>query len=103
MDLGFADATAVVTGGTKGMGRAIAECLAAEGARVAVLARRQAPWTRRWPPSSAGGSPDAVGLSVDVADADRRRPGLRRSSTSAGARSTSWSTPSARPPAASRT
>ena len=27
MDLGFTDATAVVTGGSKGMGRAIAECL----------------------------------------------------------------------------
>ena len=28
MDLGFADATAVVTGGSKGMGRAVAEILA---------------------------------------------------------------------------
>ena len=39
MDLGFADATAVVTGGSKGMGRAVAEVLAADGARVAVMAR----------------------------------------------------------------
>src|ERR1700730_790569 len=39
LDLGLEDATAVVTGGSKGMGRAIAERLAAEGARVAVLAR----------------------------------------------------------------
>ena len=39
MDLGFADATAVVTGGSKGMGRAVAEVLASDGARVAVMAR----------------------------------------------------------------
>ena len=42
MDLGFADATVAVTGGTAGMGRAAASCFAADGARVAVLARSQA-------------------------------------------------------------
>ena len=39
MDLGLAGSKAVVTGGSKGMGLAIAETLAAEGARVAVMAR----------------------------------------------------------------
>ncbi len=39
MDLGLTDAAAVVTGGSKGMGRAVAEVLAADGARVAVMAR----------------------------------------------------------------
>ena len=39
MDLGFTGSTAVVTGGSKGMGLAIAETLAAEGASVAVMAR----------------------------------------------------------------
>ena len=33
MDLGFADATVAVTGGTAGMGRASAACFAADGAR----------------------------------------------------------------------
>ena len=41
MDLGLSGAHAVVTGGSKGMGRAVAERLAAEGAQVAVLARGQ--------------------------------------------------------------
>ena len=42
MDLGLSGSAAVVTGGSKGMGLAIAETLAAEGARVAVMARGQA-------------------------------------------------------------
>lgn len=42
MDLGFDGATAVVTGGSKGMGLAIAESLGAEGASVAIMARGQA-------------------------------------------------------------
>ncbi len=37
MDLGFTGATAVVTGGSKGMGLAIAETLGAEGASVAIM------------------------------------------------------------------
>ena len=39
MDLGLAGAAVVVSGGSKGMGRAAALTFAAEGARVAVLAR----------------------------------------------------------------
>jgi 3-oxoacyl-[acyl-carrier protein] reductase len=68
MDLGLADATAVVTGGTKGMGRSIAECLAAEGARVAVLARGRTALDETVAALGAAGSPDALGLSVDVLD-----------------------------------
>ena len=41
MDLGLADATAVVVGGGRGMGFAAARCLADDGARIAVVGRTQ--------------------------------------------------------------
>jgi len=68
MDLGLRDATAVVTGGSSGMGRAAAECLAADGARVAVFARRRAELDETVAALREAGSPDPVGMSVDVAD-----------------------------------
>lgn len=71
MDLGLAGATAAVTGGTKGMGRAIAECLSAEGASVAVLARGTGALDETVAALSERGSPDPVGLSVDVTDPAR--------------------------------
>jgi NAD(P)-dependent dehydrogenase (short-subunit alcohol dehydrogenase family) len=69
MDLGLREAMAVVTGGSSGMGRAAAECLADEGARVAVLARRQTELDETVASLRRRGSPDPVGLSVDVGDA----------------------------------
>jgi 3-oxoacyl-[acyl-carrier protein] reductase len=68
MDLGLRDAAAVVTGGSSGMGRAAAECLAEDGARVAVFARRRAELDETVKALLELGSPDAVGLSVDVGD-----------------------------------
>jgi NAD(P)-dependent dehydrogenase (short-subunit alcohol dehydrogenase family) len=68
MDLGLRDATAVVTGGTSGMGRAAAECLADDGARVAVFARRKAELDDTVAALRQRGSPDPLGLPVDVAD-----------------------------------
>lgn len=39
MDLGLRGKTALVTGGSKGIGRAVARTLAAEGARVVICSR----------------------------------------------------------------
>src|SRR5450631_274812 len=68
MDLGFAGARAAVTGGTKGMGRAIALRLAGEGAQVAVLARHQAELDETVGALRAAGAPDAMGWATDVTD-----------------------------------
>jgi NAD(P)-dependent dehydrogenase (short-subunit alcohol dehydrogenase family) len=70
MDLGLAGSAAVVTGGSKGMGLAIAQTLATEGARVAVMARNQNALDAAVESLRSAGAPDAVGISVDMADAD---------------------------------
>ena len=70
MDLGFAGSTAVVTGGSKGMGLAIAETLAAEGASVAVMARNREALDAAVTSLRAAGAPDAMGISADMADAE---------------------------------
>ncbi|BBY42831.1 short-chain dehydrogenase [Mycolicibacterium celeriflavum] len=69
MDLGLAGSTAVVTGGSKGMGLAIATTLAEEGAKVAVMARGAAALDDTVQTLRAAGSPDAIGISVDMSDA----------------------------------
>jgi 3-oxoacyl-[acyl-carrier protein] reductase len=70
MDLGLAGSAVVVTGGSKGMGLAIAESLAAEGARVAVMARGRSGLDAAVAAVHSAGAPDAVGIGVDMADAD---------------------------------
>src|SRR3954469_14641351 len=42
MDLGLQDKRAIVTGGSRGIGKAIARELAREGANVAIVARNEA-------------------------------------------------------------
>ncbi|MDT5207630.1 MAG: 3-oxoacyl-[acyl-carrier protein] reductase, partial [Mycobacterium sp.] len=69
MDLGLAGSTAVVTGGSKGMGLAIAETFAAEGARVAIMARGRPALDAAEEKLRAAGAPDALGISVDMSDA----------------------------------
>ncbi len=66
MDLGLQGATAVVTGGSKGMGRAIAERLAMEGADVAVLARGREALDDTVAALQGTGAAGSFGLSVDV-------------------------------------
>jgi NAD(P)-dependent dehydrogenase (short-subunit alcohol dehydrogenase family) len=66
MDLGLAGAAVVVSGGSKGMGRAAALTFAAEGARVAVLARGPRALDATVAELVAAGSPDAIGIPTDL-------------------------------------
>jgi NAD(P)-dependent dehydrogenase (short-subunit alcohol dehydrogenase family) len=68
MDLGLHNSAAVVTGGSKGMGRAIAEAFADDGAKVAILARGREAVDETVRELTRRGSPDAVGLSVDLTE-----------------------------------
>jgi 3-oxoacyl-[acyl-carrier protein] reductase len=68
MDLGLTGSKAVVTGGSKGMGLAIAQTLASEGASVAVMARNRPALDAAVAYLREAGAPDAVGISVDMAD-----------------------------------
>ena len=69
MNLGFEGAAAVVTGGSKGMGRATALCLAEDRARVCILARGQQALDENVAALKAAGSPDAFGVSTDLTNA----------------------------------
>ena len=68
MDLGLQGAVAVVAGGTSGMGRAAADCFAADGARVAVLARSRDGLDATAAALAELGSPDAIGITTDLFD-----------------------------------
>src|ERR1700722_4847646 len=67
MDLGLAGLKAVVTGGTKGIGRAVADHFAREGADVAICARNAGEVTDAVAALSATGV-KATGRALDVAD-----------------------------------
>jgi 3-oxoacyl-[acyl-carrier protein] reductase len=73
MDLGLGGKAALVTGGSRGIGRAIAAALVAEGARVCITARgqealaRAAEALRAAAPPGAGGGERVVAVAADVA------------------------------------
>ena len=67
MDLGLKGKKAVVTGGSKGIGRAIAEGFAAEGADVSICARNAQDVAATVASLKAGGV-KAFGRALDVAD-----------------------------------
>src|ERR1700758_1766149 len=69
MDLGLANSTTVVIGGSRGMGLATARCLADEGARVAVVGRSRDALDSAVTDMTGRGSPDALGLVADIGDA----------------------------------
>lgn len=68
LDLGLRDAAVVINGGSKGMGRAAAETIGAEGARVAVLARSADALEETVGVLRELGAEDAVALRADITD-----------------------------------
>ena len=65
MDLGISGKVALVAGGSKGMGRATAEILAAEGCKVGVVARTQADLDETVDAIRAAGG-TAIAVSADL-------------------------------------
>jgi 3-oxoacyl-[acyl-carrier protein] reductase len=63
MELGLTGKVAVVLGSTSGLGRASAEALSSEGARVVVVGRRQ-----ELVDQAAGSLPSAIGVVADIGE-----------------------------------
>lgn len=80
MDLGLSGKKAVVTGSTKGIGRAIAETLIAEGAQVAICARKAGEVEE----TLAALGPQATGQALDVSDAPALRSWVAESAEGFG-------------------
>lgn len=68
MNLELSGAAVCVSGGTKGLGRAVAVAFARESARVVVTARDQEGIDRTVAALHEAGAPDAFGIRADVAD-----------------------------------
>jgi 3-oxoacyl-[acyl-carrier protein] reductase len=82
MDLGLAGKRALITGATKGIGRAIAETLLAEGASVAICART--PEDVEAAVKELSGKGKAVGSAVDAADPESLKAWIASSAEQLG-------------------
>jgi 3-oxoacyl-[acyl-carrier protein] reductase len=82
MDLGLAGKRALVTGATKGIGRAIAETLLAEGASVAICARTADDVEAAVKELSQSGT--AIGQAFDAGDTDAMRAWVAASAEQLG-------------------
>jgi NAD(P)-dependent dehydrogenase (short-subunit alcohol dehydrogenase family) len=82
MDLGLTGKKALVTGATKGIGRAIAETLLAEGASVAICARNAEGVDAAVAELSSAGT--VVGAAVDAADGEALAAWVRSSAEQLG-------------------
>lgn len=83
MDLQLKGANALVTGGTKGIGRAIAERLTDEGANVSICARNEEEVNAAVEAFKAKGV-NACGLSVDVGNGDALKSWVEASADALG-------------------
>lgn len=68
MDLGFSGAATVVVGGGRGMGFATAQCLASDGARIAIVGRSRDVLDGAATELTRLGSPEAVAIVADTSD-----------------------------------
>ena len=84
MDLGLSGKKALVTGSTKGLGRAIAETLVAEGAAVSICSRTQEDVDAAVAAMSDGASGTVFGQMCDAADADAVRAWVAASAEALG-------------------
>lgn len=84
MDLGLAGKKALVTGSTKGLGRAIAETLVAEGASVAICSRTEDDVNAAVEELSNGAAGTVVGSVCDAADSDAVRAWVAASAEALG-------------------
>ena len=68
MDTNLTGKTALITGGSLGLGRAMAQAFYTEGAKVAIVARRQAPLDQAAAEISATGDGEIAAVACDVTD-----------------------------------